>query len=512
MDTVQRMVVLPKERIGEINPFLHGHFAEHLGELVYPGVYVGADSPIPNTGGIRNDVVAALKPLGIPVLRWPGGCFADTYHWRDGIGPRADRPMRVNVHWGMAEEPNQFGTHEFMEFCRLLGAEPYFAANLGSAAPEETRDWVEYCNFAGRSALADERRTNGATDPFRIKYWGVGNENWGCGGNLSPQEYAEQFARFRSFVFNYPGSNVKGIACGPNGWDWDWTEGVLSQLHKRDRLHMVQGFAAHYYCGTAGTATEYTNDQWLELLAKAAAVEGIITGHRALMDEFDPERKIPLFLDEWGAWHPVEKGKPGGGLYQQNTVRDACVAALSLDVFHNHCDKLFMTNIAQLINVLQALLLVENDRCITTPTFHVFDLYKTHQGGQAVRLVTASETISDGGASAQACRNCYRDKQPFALRAVQGSASVKNGILCVTAVNSHPTAALELDLEVHQNRLDTVEVVTLASDDLHAHNTFDEPHVVGLSAPVTLQVVGPTVRIPMPPGSIIRVTGKLAEA
>ncbi|MDQ2687410.1 MAG: alpha-N-arabinofuranosidase, partial [Armatimonadota bacterium] len=204
MDTVQRIVVLPDEKIGQINPLIHGHFAEHLGELVYPGVFVGTESPIPNTGGIRNDVVDALKPLEIPVLRWPGGCFADTYHWRDGIGPAAQRPMRVNVHWGMAEEPNHFGTHEFVAFCRALGAEPYFAANLGSAAPQETRDWVEYCNFAGRSTLADERRANGAEDPFGVKFWGVGNENWGCGGNMSPAEYAGDFARFRSFVYSYP--------------------------------------------------------------------------------------------------------------------------------------------------------------------------------------------------------------------------------------------------------------------------------------------------------------------
>ena len=509
MDTVQRIVVLPQEPIGEINPFLHGHFAEHLGELVYPGVFVGPDSPIPNTGGIRNDVVAALKPLGVPVLRWPGGCFADTYHWRDGVGPLADRPQRVNVHWGMAEEPNHFGTHEFMAFCRALGAEPYFAANLGSAAPEETRDWVEYCNFAGASSLAGLRRGNGSEEPFNVRLWGVGNENWGCGGNMSPQEYAEHFARFRSFVFNYPGAPVQAIACGPNNWDWEWTQGVLEQLQRRGRLHMAQGLAAHYYCWTAGTATEYTADQWLELLAKAAAMEGIVTGHRAIMDEFDPERKIRLIVDEWGAWHPVEKGKPGGGLYQQNTIRDACVAALSLDIFHNHADKLYMTNIAQLINVLQALLLVEDDKCIKTPTFHVFDLYKTHQGGRAVRLVTAAETISDGGAQAEDCRRCYRDRQPFGLRAVQGSASVRDGMLCVTAVNAHPTQPVDLDLEVHQGRLEAVEVVTLAADEMHAHNTFDRPDVVRLSAPAALQAQGATVRVPMPAGSVVRVTGPL---
>lgn len=505
MDTVQKLVIVPDEIIGTINPFLHGHFAEHLGELVYPGVFVGTDSPIPNTGGIRNDVVDALRPLGVPVLRWPGGCFADTYHWKDGIGPAAERPMRINSHWGMDAESNQFGTHEFMAFCRALGAEPYFAANLGSAAPQETRDWVEYCNFKGRSALSDQRRANGQDDPFNIKYWGIGNENWGCGGNMSPEHYAEEFARFRSFVFNYPGAPVEAVACGANEWDWDWTRGVLETLASRGRLPMVQAMAGHYYCWTAGTATEYTSDQWLELLSKAAAIEGIVTGHRAIMDEYDPERKIKMIYDEWGTWHPVEKGKPAGGLYQQNTIRDACVAALSLDIFHNHADKLFMTNIAQLINVLQALLLVEEDKCIKTPTYHVFDLYRPHQGGQALRLVSSAETISDGGAQADRCRRCYRDGQPFGLRAVQGSASVKNGVLCVTAVNSHPTEAVELEIEAHKSALDGAEVVILAANEMHAHNTFARPDVVHLSASERVQARDGVLRIPMPPGSIIRV-------
>ena len=508
MDTTQRVLVLPQEPIGTINPYLHGHFAEHLGELVYPGVWVGEDSPIPNTGGIRNDVVDALKPLGIPVLRWPGGCFADTYHWRDGIGPRDKRPMRINVHWGMAEEANQFGTHEFVAFCRALGAEPYFAANIGSSAPEEMRDWIEYCNFAGNSTLANERRANGAEEPFHIQHWGIGNENWGCGGNMSPEEYAAAFARFRTFVFPYPGTPLDGIACGPNGPDWNWTRRVFETLGP-GRRGLMKGFAAHYYCGTAGTATEYTEAQWLELLAKAAAMEGLVIGHRALMDEFDPERKIGLIFDEWGAWHPVEPGKPRGGLYQQNTIRDACVAALTLDVFHNHADKLYMANIAQLINVLQALLLVEEDKCLKTPTYHVFDLYRPHKGARAVRLVSEAETVSDGGDSRDQCRACYLDKRPFALRAVQGSASVRDGRLCVTAVNSHPTQPVELELEVRQAKVETVEVVTLAADDIHAHNTFARPDVVRPSEPTTVRADGPRVRVPLPPGGIVRLCGPL---
>lgn len=513
MDAVQRVIVIPQEPVGEISPYLHGHFAEHLGELIYPGIFVDPQSSIPNRDGLRRDVIAALRPLGIPVLRWPGGCFADTYNWRDGIGPREQRPLRVNAWWGMAESPNHFGTHEFIEFCRAIGAEPYFAGNLGSGSPSELRDWVEYCNFGGNSTLANERRTNGAEEPFGVQFWGIGNENWGCGGNMSPEEYAAAFARYRTYVFNYPGTKVEAIACGPNGNNWNWTRRFFEYMkhhHTSCRISQVQGFAAHYYCGTAGTATEYTESQWLELLSKARTIEGIVTGHRSIMDEYDPQRKRKLILDEWGAWHPGEPGKPEGGLYQQNTMRDACVAALSLDVFHNHADKVAMANLAQIINVLQALLLVEEDQCIKTPTYHVFDLYQPHKGAQAVRFITTAETVSDGEASAQACRENYIHKQPFHLQAVHGSASVRDGMLCVTVVNTHPTQAVELDLETYQSKLRDLEMVTLAADDIHAHNTFASPETVALSRPQTVGAHGEHVRVTLPAGSVTRLRGYLA--
>lgn len=510
MDT-QRIVVVPGEEIAEINPYLHGHFAEHLGELIYPGVCVPPDCNIANTDGLRNDVVAALKPLGIPVLRWPGGCFADDYHWKDGIGPRESRPLRVNRHWGMTEESGQFGTHEFMAFCRALGAEPYFAANLGSGSPGEFRDWVEYCNYAGNSQLANERRANGAEEPFRVRFWGVGNENWGCGGNMSPEHYAEEYCRYRSYASTYSGTPVTGIACGQNNADWDWTRRFLGHLRHRygNRLRMVQGYAAHFYCGTAGTATEYTDDQWLELLARAYAVDGVISGTRELMDEHDPERKIPLLLDEWGTWHPVEKGKQPKGLYQQNTMRDACVAALSLDLFHQHADKLYMCNIAQLINVLQAALLVEEDRCIKTPTYHVFHLYRAHQGGKSVRLETYADAATDGGPSAEWCRTRYLERKPFSLRTVHGSASVKEGTLCVTAVNTHPTETVELEVQLHRAAWSAVEAVVLGDGDIRAHNTFAEPERVQLGAPQQLEARGSELRVSLPPGTIIRLQGRL---
>jgi alpha-L-arabinofuranosidase len=511
MQSVQKVVVIPGEEIGQINPFLHGHFAEHLGELIYPGICVPPHCPIPNTNGIRNDVVAALKPLGIPVLRWPGGCFADDYHWRDGIGPVDERPVRINRHWGMAEEPNTFGTHEFIAFCRAIGAEPYFAGNVGSGSPAELRNWVEYCNFAGRSTLADERRANGAQDPFGIRFWGIGNENWGCGGDMSPEQYAEEFCRFRSYVASYSGTRVEAIACGQNSNDWDWTRRFFAHMRRNywNRMRLVQGFAAHYYCGTAGTATEYTNDQWLELLAKAQAVEGIIVGCRGLMDEHDPERRIKLLLDEWGAWHPADPGKPAGGLYQQNTIRDACVAALSLDVFHNQADKLYMANIAQLINVLQAVLLVEEDRCLKTPTYHVFDLYRPHKGATAVRFESYAEEVTDGGEAAEHCRSRFLNRDRFVLRAVHGSASLRDGQLCVTCVNTHPTEPVELEIALHGSRWEDVEAVALAADDIHAHNTFAEPERVTLGSTQTHAAREGVLRVPMPPGSVLRLMGRL---
>jgi alpha-N-arabinofuranosidase len=511
MESVQRVVVLPGEAIGEINPYLHGHFAEHLGELVYPGICVPPDCPIPNTNGLRNDVVEALRPLGVPVLRWPGGCFADDYHWRDGIGPVAQRPLRINRHWGMAEEPNTFGTHEYVAFCRAIGAEPYVAGNVGSGTPAELRGWVEYCNFAGRSALADERRANGAEEPFGIRYWGIGNENWGCGGEMSPEQYAEEFCRFRSYVGGYSGTTVQAVACGPNNADWDWTRRFFEHMRRNywNRMGRVQGFAAHYYCGTAGTATEYTESQWLELLAKAAAVDGVIEGTRALMDQHDPERKIRLILDEWGAWHPVEKGKPAGGLYQQSTIRDACVAALSLDAFHNHADLLHMANIAQLINVLQALLLVEEDRCVKTPTYHVFDLYQPHKGATAVRFVNCSEAVSDGEAAAEYCRTRYLERRGFSLRAVHGSASVRDRELCVTVVNTHPSEAVELEIELDRAAWGEAEVVRLAAGDIRAHNTFEQPERVRLSAPERVGGKGDRLRVMLPAASVSRVQGTL---
>ena len=514
MTDATRLSVLLAEPIATINPALHGHFAEHLGELIYPGIWVGPDSAVPNVDGIRTDVVEALLPLEIPVLRWPGGCFADEYNWRDGIGPRAQRPSRVNTHWGMAPEPNSFGTHEFMAFAKAVGAEPYFAGSLGSGSPRELRDWIEYSNHPAGSTLSDERRSNGASDPFGVELWGIGNENWGCGGRMTPEAYAEAYSRYRTFVFPFGGTRITGIACGPSDADWDWTTRFFDQLtlgtsSSGDRLSTVQGFAAHYYCQTAGTATEYTDSQWLELLTKASVVDGVITGHRTLMDRYDPDRKIGLILDEWGTWHPVEEGKPARGLYQQNTIRDALVAAISLDTFHNQSDKLVMANIAQLINVLQSVLLVDETRVVKTPTYHVFSMYAAHKGGQAVRLVNGAAVISNGEASEELCRTRYLDRRRAELRAVTGSASVTDGRLCVTLVNADPHQPVPVDLDTRDGRVLDAGAVTLVTDGIHDHNTFDAPETVTPGESYDLTVLDGHLRLDLPAASVTRIVATL---
>lgn len=326
---------------------------------------------------------------------------------------------------------------------------------------------------------------------------------------MAPEYYAEEYCRFRTFAFPFGETPVSSVACGPNASDWEWTRRFFGQVTKRNRLDLVQNFAAHYYCRTAGTATEYTETQWLELLTKAVAIEGIITGHRAIMDEYDPERRIGLIIDEWGTWHPADPERPPRGLYQQNTIRDACVAALSLDLLHNHADKVVMANIAQLINVLQSLLLVEGDQCILTPTYHVFAMYAEHRGGTAVRLVSDADVISTDEESAEAARSCFLDGQPAQLRRVSGSASVKGARLCLTAVNAHPSESVEIELDLRGSSLGEATLVVLATDDILDHNTFDQPDLVVPGAAVSVDVSGPFPRFTLPPASIGKVLATL---
>ncbi|MBD3181009.1 alpha-N-arabinofuranosidase [Candidatus Poribacteria bacterium] len=457
------------ESIGIINPNIYGHFAEHLGRCIYEGIWVGEDSTIPNTNGIRNDVVEALKHIKPPVIRWPGGCFADDYHWEDGIGPRENRPRTVNIHWGQVIDTNAFGTHEFIEFCRMVGAEPYICGNVGSGSPREMRDWVEYCNFPGDSTRARQRADNGHPEPFRVKYWGVGNENWGCGGNFDPEDYAVEYRRFSTFLNNFQDAPVYLIACGPSGNNPDWTHKFFEKLRGRGR---IQGFAAHYYCGSAGTSTEYTIEQWYQLIHRSAYMEKLVVQQRAIMDGYDPERRIGLIVDEWGTWHPPAPNMEPRFLWQQNTMRDALVAALSLDIFNRHADKVVMGNIAQTINVLQAMILTEGEKMITTPTYHAYHIYAPHQGGKALRLFMDAEPITFGD-----------DNSMFGLT---GSASIKDNKLFLTVVNPHVDQPAEACITLRGGKAASGTANALVNDDIHAYNDFDSPdNVVPVKQNVT---------------------------
>jgi len=474
-----------------INPNIYGHFAEHLGRCIYEGIWVGEDSPIPNTGGIRNDVSAALRKMKPPVIRWPGGCYADDYHWEDGVGPRASRPRRVNIHWGEVVESNQFGTQEFLRFCRAVGAEPYIVGNVGSGTVRELREWVEYCNFDGDSTLAQRRAADGSPDPFGVTYWGVGNENWGCGGSFGPEDYCAAFKRYATFVRSFGNDHrLCVIACGPAGNDVEWTVRFFRKLrHDYWDFRNIHGFAAHYYCGTAGTATEYTTDQWYELIHKGLRMEELVVQQRAAMDAYDPQRKIGLIIDEWGTWHPVEEGTNSRFLYQQNTLRDALVAATTLDIFNRHADKVVMANIAQTINVLQAMILTHGDLMVVTPTGYVYEMYAPHQGGTSVPVAVESESLGvtdpDGEAS---------------MDVVAGSASLKEDALFVTLTNAHASDPQRVTISVRGATASGGSARVLTGE-IHAHNTFAAPDAIG-PMPMAVEAVGSEFVVALPPASV----------
>jgi alpha-N-arabinofuranosidase len=488
--------VLLNEPIGTINPNIYGHFVEHLGACVYDGIWVGQQNDIAHTGGICNDVIAALKQIKSPIIRWPGGCYADDYHWQDGIGPPQNRPKRVNLHWGGVVDNNHFGTHEFMSFCRAIGAEPYLCGNVGSGSPRELRDWIEYCDFPSGSTLSEVRRANGADGPFNIKYWGVGNEAWGCGGHFTPEDYATEYRRFATYLRGFGDTPLYLIACGPDGNDLQWTRRFFEKLRDDGgpgipvrHPSTIHGYAAHYYCGTTGTATQYTEDQWYELLAKAQRMEDLIIQQRMLMDQFDPHRQIGLIIDEWGTWHPPTRATGGLSasaplLWQQNTLRDAMVAAITLNIFNRHADKVVMANIAQALNVLQALLLTEKGKVIRTPTYHVYDLYKNHQGGRSIRSETASS--------------------------LSASASVKGSTMTLTVANQKIARPIETQLKITGASAILVRQTILTHQDITAHNTFDAPNTLIPSEPLVLPLRGDSFPYTFAPQSITRLEMSLA--
>ena len=445
-----------------ISSNIYGHFSEHLGRCIYEGIWVGADSPIPNTRGIRSDVVAALKQIEIPVLRWPGGCFADEYHWKDGIGPREKRPAMINTHWGGVVENNHFGTHEFMDFCEQIGAAPYICGNVGSGSVQEMMEWVEYLTSDADSPMANLRRKNGRDRPWKVPYFGVGNESWGCGGGMRPEFYADQFRRYNTFVKNYPGNQIYRVACGANAADYRWTEVMMAEAGRR-----MSGLSLHYYTvpsgnwGRKGSATRFAEEQWHATLHQALQMETLLSRHTAIMDKADPDKRIGLIVDEWGTWHDVEPGTNPGFLYQQNTLRDALVAACTLNIFNQHCDRVKMANIAQLVNVLQAVILTDKEKMIVTPTYHVFEMYTVHHDA---RLLPSELQTAD------------YDYGSEKIPALSVSASRdRSGRIHLTLGNLNPNAAAELTCELQGAKASRISARILTAPDMTAHNTFDAP-------------------------------------
>jgi alpha-N-arabinofuranosidase len=449
-----------------INRNLYGQFSEHLGHCIYGGIWVGPASPIPNTRGIRNDVIAALKTLQVPLLRWPGGCFADEYHWRNGIGPREKRPAMINTTWGGVVEDNSFGTHEFMDFCELIGAEPYVSANVGSGTVQEMMDWVEYITSDADSPMANLRRANGRDKPWKLHYLGVGNESWGCGGNMRPEFYADNFRRYNTFVKDHPGNKIYRVASGSNGSDYNWTEVLMAEAAGE-----MSGLSVHYYTlptgsweGSKGSATDFGEDQAFSTLRRAVAIDEIVTKHAAIMDKYDPKKKVGLAVDEWGVWTDVEPGTNPAFLYQQNSLRDALAAALSLHIFQKHVDRVVMANIAQMVNVLQAMILTDKEKMVLTPTYHVFEMFKVHQGATALPVELTTPDYSFGNER---------------IPAVSASASRDAaGRVHLSLVNTNPHGPQTVTCTLQGVAPKAVTGRVLTGPAMKAHNTFAAPHAV----------------------------------
>ncbi|MBQ4901861.1 alpha-N-arabinofuranosidase [Paenibacillus sp. Marseille-P2973] len=475
---------------GSINRNIYGHFSEHLGRCIYEGIWVGEDSPIPNTNGIRNDVLEALKKIKIPVLRWPGGCFADEYHWKDGIGPKEARKEMINTHWGGVVENNHFGTHEFMDLCAQLGCEPYINGNVGSGTVQEMSEWVEYLTFGGKSPMSDLRSQNGHEEPWKVTYFGVGNENWGCGGNMRPEYYADLYRRFQTYVRNYDDNKIHRIACGPNSDDYNWTEVLM-----REAGRFMDSITLHYYTvpkdwNNKGGATGFDEELWFETLKKALHMDELITRHSTIMDKYDPEGRVGLIVDEWGTWYDVEPGTNPGFLYQQNTMRDALVAGLTFHIFHKHSGRVRMANIAQTVNVLQAVILTEGEKMILTPTYHVFDMYKVHQDAELLELSLDGGSYKMGDEEIPAVT-------ATASRDAQGAIHISFCNLQADSANQ-----VKLDLRGLASCEPSITGSTLTGDKIDAHNTFEQPEAVAPRAFTDFVLENGTLSVTLPAMSV----------
>ncbi len=459
---MEKYLINPNQKIAKINKDIYGHFSEHLGRCIYEGIYVGENSKIPNVNGMRCDVVNALKEMGIPVLRWPGGCFADEYHWKDGIGDKSQRKKMINTHWGGVVEDNSFGTHEYFELCRQLGCDTYVNGNVGSGSIQEMSEWVEYMTFDGVSPMAELRKKNGSEKPFNLKYFGVGNESWGCGGNMDAEYYGCLYKRYNTFCRDYDSNkHISRIACGPNADDYRWTKTVMDKVK-----HHANGISLHYYTlptgqwNHKGSATVFDKKEYDSTICKAYKMEELITNHLAMMDSVNPERWVKLIIDEWGTWYDVEEGTNPGFLYQQNTMRDAIVAGLTLNIFNKHADRIMMANIAQTVNVLQAVILTDGNKMIKTPTYYVFKMYKEHQENTLVGSYITTPSI-----------NSPNDNKDFP-QLCESTSVDEDGVIYSTVTNNSSTKSAKIKCQIADTKVESIYAEILTGE-CHQMNDFD---------------------------------------
>ena len=493
-----KLIINENKELSTIEPEIYGHFSEHLGRCIYEGIYVGENSEIPNVNGMRTDVVEALKELKVPMLRWPGGCFADEYHWKDGIGPKETRKKMINTHWGGVVEDNSFGTHEFMELCRQIGCKTYVNGNLGSGTVQEMSEWVEYMTFNGVSPMADLRKKNGHEQPWKVDFFGVGNENWGCGGNMTPEFYANEYRRYQTYVRNYdPEKPIKKVCCGANVDDYFWTEGVMKTCfsHAEWAHGFMDYLSLHYYVHPEGweikgSSTDFDGEVWYKTLNKALHMDELITRHGTIMDKYDPEKKVGMCVDEWGAWYTCEPGTNPGFLYQQNTVRDALIAGITLNIFNKHSDRVKIAALAQMVNVLQSVLLTEGDKMIKTPTYHVMHMYRHHQGA---KLLESSVTgIDEIGTDEW--------KVPKVTESVSKD---KDGIITITLNNLSIESAEDVEVRLANGVYKVVEARIVTNSDMHAHNTFEAPEEVTEKDFNDYEVKGENISVKLPVNSVV---------
>ncbi|MCX6333041.1 MAG: alpha-N-arabinofuranosidase [Bacteroidia bacterium] len=460
---VNQLVIITNHAGPVISKDIYGHFSEHLGTCIYGGIWVGKDSKIPNTDGIRNDVVNALREIKIPNLRWPGGCFADTYHWMDGIGPQEKRASIINTHWGGVVEDNSFGTHEFMKLTELIGCEPYISGNVGSGTIREMSDWVEYLTSSADSPMTRLRKQNGHEDPWKVKYFAIGNENWGCGGNMTPDFYGDVMRQFSTYLKDYSGNGLYRVACGASDNDVEWTETLMKEPKNRS---MFQGISLHYYSvpggwGRKGSATNFTENEWWETFRLNYDMDRIITSHEAILDRYDPRKTKGLIVDEWGNWFQVEPGTNPGFLYQQSTLRDAITAAIHLNIFNQHAERVKVANLAQVVNVLQSVILTKDDKIVLTPTYHVFRMFRVHQEAQLLNTDLRCEdyVVGDRG-----------------IPAISASASVdKEGKVHISIANLNPNKEITMTCPVIGDTFKTVTGEVLTANEMAVYNSFEKP-------------------------------------